>query len=191
MKGYQKCAKWLLAVLFFTSAMLAGGAQSSNDKLGGDFSLTDHHGKPFHLQSQRGKIVLLYFGYTTCTEACPTMLATVARAYRVLGERAAQVQFLLLSVDPKRDPAEKLKTYLDYFRVNAIGLTGTKEAIDKVVKQYGARYEIEPSDSALGYHISHTTDLYLIDQQGKLRHRFNHHDSSATIAAGVKERLGN
>lgn len=188
----QKHAALWLAVLFSVTAFPAaanGPAQLSDAKLGGDFSLTDHNEQPFQLQSQRGKIVLLYFGYTSCTEACPLMLTKVARAYRTLGAAQKQVQFVLVSVDPNRDTPAVLKKYLDYYGVNAIGLTGTKEALDQVVQQYGAKYEIEKSDSALGYHVSHTTDLYLLDQQGKVRHLFKHNDSPAVMAAGIKKLL--
>jgi protein SCO1/2 len=164
----------------------AWSAQTPVDKLGGDFSLTDHDEQPFQLQSQRGKVVLLYFGYTSCTEACPTMLTKVARTYRTLGAEKEKVQLLLVSVDPQRDTPAVLKKYLAYYNVNAIGLTGTKEAIDKVVQQYGARYEIEKSDSALGYHVSHTTDLYLLDQRGKVRRLFKHNEKMETMTKEIK-----
>ena len=175
-----------LTILFTIILLTASRAQTPVNKLGGDFSLTDHNEQPFQLQSQRGKIVLLYFGYTSCTEACPTMLTKVARIYRSLGADKEKVQLLLVSVDPKRDTPAVLKTYLDYFKVNAIGLTGAKEAIDKVVQQYGAKYEIEKSESALGYHVSHTTDLYLLDQQGKVRRLFKHNEKMDTMTKEIK-----
>jgi hypothetical protein len=85
-----------------------------------------------------------------------------------------------------RDISPALKKYLEYFRINAVGLTGTKAEIDNVVRRYGARYEIEQSDSAAGYHINHSTDLYLIDEKGEVAHRFSYSDGAQVIAEGVR-----
>lgn len=153
---------------------------------GGDFTLTNHDEKRFELKALRGRVALLYFGYATCTEACPMMLAKVSTVFRRLGPAAEKVTMLLVTLDPARDTPDKLKKYLRYFKVNGIGLTGKKEEIDRVVGQYGARYLVEKLDSALGYHINHTTDLYVIDRAGKLRQRFKHDDKAETIAQFVK-----
>ena len=94
---------------------------------------------------------------------------------------------IFVSVDPGRDTSTVLKSYLAYFHLNSIGLTGTKEQIDVVVKQYGARYEIEQSDSAAGYHVNHSTDLYLLDQKGDLARTFSYSDGTRVIADGVEQ----
>lgn len=167
----------------------SAAAQSEQLPAGGDFALTDHDGRRFELKRLRGKVVLLYFGYATCTEACPAMLTKVSSVYRLLGRSKDSAAFVLVSVDPQRDTPRKLKSYLGYFRVPATGLTGSRAEIDEVVARYGARYEIEKSDSALGYHVSHTTDLFLIDRAGKLRRRFKHDERAARIAAGIRELL--
>lgn len=178
----------LLIILALSSLVASQRAVKLKEiELGGDFSLTDHNGSLFNLSSQRGKIVLLYFGYTSCTEACPAMLAKVASAYKSLGPMSSRVQALLVNVDPQRDTHESLRQYLSYFKVGAIGLTGSREQIDAVVKQYGAKYEIEKSTSALGYQVNHTTDLYLIDQKGKVRYIFKHDDHPALIVSGIKQ----
>ena len=155
--------------------------------LGGDFTLTDHHGQRFQLQQLRGKVTLLFFGYTFCTEACPVALGKVNHVYHLLGDQQKQVQTVFVSVDPQRDTPDALKDFLQYFSVGAIGLTGTKEEIDAVVKQYQAHYEIEKSDSAAGYHVNHSTFLYAIDQQGLVKARFKHTDTPEAIADGVKQ----
>ena len=178
-----------------TTARATAGAQKATARkseslpAGGDFTLTDHDGRRFELRRLRGKVVLLYFGYATCTEACPAMLTKVSSVYRMLGPSKGAVAFVLVSVDPQRDTPQKLKDYLSYFRVGATGLIGSKAEIDEVVARYGARYEVEKSDSALGYHVSHTTDIFLIDQAGKLRRRYKHDDRAAEIAAGIRELL--
>lgn len=171
------------------SQLSSAVAQSEATSAGGDFALTDHDGRRFELKRLRGKVVLLYFGYATCTEACPAMLTKVSSVYRLLGRSKDSAAFLLVSVDPLRDTPPKLKSYLGYFRVPATGLTGSRAEIDEVAARYGARYEIERSDSALGYHVSHTTDLFLIDRAGKLRQRFRHDERAAEIAARVRELL--
>jgi protein SCO1/2 len=153
---------------------------------GADFNLTDDTGHKFNLAAARGKVILLFFGYTSCAEACPATMAKLARVYKNLGAAGADVLTLFISVDPDRDTAQALHSYLKYFKINSLGLTGTKEELDKVVKQYGARYEIEKSDSAMGYHINHSTFLYLIDQHGSLSHRFQHLDGPELIQATVQ-----
>jgi cytochrome oxidase Cu insertion factor (SCO1/SenC/PrrC family) len=164
--------------------------QSGSDQApGGDFSLTDHDGKQFKLSDQRGKVILLFFGYTSCTEACPIILGRINSVFKQLGGDADKALAVFVSVDPQRDTTQILREYVHYFSAHTVALTGTKDEIDSVVKQYGARYEVEKSSSALGYHINHTTDIYVIDRQGALRERFKHTDRAELIAAGVKRFL--
>ena len=152
-----------------------------------DFALTDQDGKAFHLSQLRGKAVLLFFGYTHCPDACPTTMAKLSRVYKALGGDADRVVTLFVSVDPDRDTTSVLKSYLAYFHMNAIGLTGTKTEIDAVVKRYGARYEIQQSDSAAGYHINHSTDLYLLNKKGELARTFAYGAGTQEIADGVNQ----
>lgn len=186
------CALTAMTALFLTtgcSHQAAADEKTTSESLaglGGDFTLTDHNGQRFQLQQQRGKVVLLFFGYTFCTEACPVALGKVKQVYHLLGDAQKQVQTVFVSVDPQRDAPAALKDFLQYFSVGAIGLTGTKEEIDAVVKQYQAHYEIEKSDSAAGYHISHSTFLYAIDQQGLVKARFKHTDTPEAIADSVR-----
>jgi cytochrome oxidase Cu insertion factor (SCO1/SenC/PrrC family) len=182
-----------LSVLFILT--VSALAQSGDELLrsrafekGGDFALIDHHGKQFQLSSTRGKVALLFFGYTSCAEACPVAMAKIAAVYKRLSGNQ-KVATLFVSLDPARDTPAALARYLSHFAAAATGLTGKKEEIDAVVAQYGAKYEIERSDSALGYHINHSTYLYAIDSSGKIRFRFNHEDSADLIAAGVKRLL--
>jgi cytochrome oxidase Cu insertion factor (SCO1/SenC/PrrC family) len=168
----------------------AAGENLLNDRsilFDGDFSLTDHNGRPFHLNQHRGKTALLFFGYTSCAEACPVAMAKVASVYKKLGGKQQKMATLFVSLDTDRDTPAVLAKYLNYFPIKATGLTGKRAEIDAVVKQYGAKYEIEKSDSALGYHINHSTYLYAIDAHGKVRFRFNHTDSPELIAAGLRK----
>ena len=191
----RSCAL-LLILIFLTgfcwkdSSVVCRTAAALNRTIenpGNDFVLTDQNGKPFHLSQLRGKVVLLFFGYTHCPDACPTTMAKLSQVYKLLGRNAEQVMTIFVSVDPGRDTSTVLKSYLAYFHLNSIGLTGTKEQIDVVVKQYGARYEIEQSDSAAGYHVNHSTDLYLLDQKGELARTFSYADGTQAIVDGVKQ----
>lgn len=162
-----------------------GGARERGEAA--NFTLTNQDGRPFQLENLRGRVVLLFFGYTSCPDACPTTLSKLARVYKLLGQQSDRVVTLFISVDPGRDTPRVLKDYLKYFRLNSVGLTGTKEEIDRVVQLYGARYEIEKSDSAAGYHINHSTDLYLIDQKGEVAHRFKYEAGTKEIADGIRQ----
>lgn len=153
---------------------------------GGDFALIDHDGKPFQLASQRGKVVLIFFGYTFCPDACPTTLSKLSSVSRRLGADAAKVKVLYISVDPERDTPDVLKADLANFKLDSIGLTGTKAQIDAVVQQYGAAYEIVPTpDSAAKYSVSHTTTLYALDPQGRLRAKFRYEATVDEIVDGI------
>lgn len=154
-----------------------------------DFTLVDDNGRAFHSQSLHGKPALLFFGYTHCPDACPTMMSRVARAYREAGPRARQIPTLFVSVDP-RDTPPILKEYLGYFRaVPATGLTGSKAQIDDVVKQFGARYEIRDSGSAAGPLVDHTVRLYLLDKQGDVVALFDPTAEPKEIAKAMKAAL--
>lgn len=178
---YQRLLRSLLLI-----CVLGTAAAAQQARAGGDFMLTDHNGKKFRLAEQRGKVVLLFFGYTSCTEACPVILSRINSVFKQLGPEREKVLAVFISVDPQRDTVQVLREYVKYFSAHTVALTGKKEEIDAVVKQYGAKYEIEKSDSALGYHVSHTTDIHLIDQRGALRSRFKHTDKAALMVAGVK-----
>ncbi|MGH9821808.1 MAG: SCO family protein [Blastocatellia bacterium] len=165
------------------------GSESAAPAAGRDFTLTDHNGQPFRLSDHRGKVILVFFGYTSCTEACPVILGRINSVFKELGPDRDKALAVFISVDPKRDTTQVLRDYVRYFSANTVALTGKKEEIDAVVKLYGAKYEIEKSDSALGYHVNHTTDIYLIDQHGTLRSSFKYTDRASVMAAGVRRLL--
>jgi protein SCO1 len=138
----------------------------------GDLTLTDHKNRPFRFSSLKGP-ALLFFGYTYCPDACPTVLSTIARAYREAGAGAQDVETLFVSVDP-RDTPEVLDRYLRYFAaVPARGLTGSKAEVDAVVRRFGAKYEIRDSGSAAGPVVDHTLKIYLVDRTGAIKKSFD------------------
>ncbi len=155
----------LLCILLFAGLGFSNSVNASS--MGGDFSLTDQHGNPFQLQQLRGKVVLLFFGYTYCPDICPTELAGVSRVLDALGTQADRVQGLFITLDPQRDTPRVLKDYLAYFNPQLIGLTGSPAAIDRVSTQYRVRYlkQQRPDNS---YSLDHSTNLYIIDPAGEL-----------------------
>jgi protein SCO1/2 len=149
-----------------------------------DFSLHDQDGKIFHLKDHRGQIILLFFGYTSCPDVCPITLAKLARVYALMGRpMRKKVLTVFVTIDPQRDTPQKLKAYLQYFNINAMGLTGTKQEIDAVADSYKATYEkVVTNSSALGYMYDHTDYIYLIDPQGKTSRLFHPEDTAQDMA---------
>jgi protein SCO1/2 len=159
---------------------------------GGDFALTDHNGQRFELTSLRGKAVLIFFGYTSCPDVCPTTLSKLSEVYRRLGDDSKRVKTLYITVDPGRDIPAVLKDDLSNFEVDALGLTGTKAEIDKVVALYGAQYEIIPTpESAAKYTVAHTATLYALDTAGRTRLEFPYDAKVDDIVAGIKAIFAN
>jgi len=150
-----------------------------------DFTLTSHMGQPVSLSDFSGQLVLLYFGYATCPDVCPTTLAELHRARLALGKSADQVQVLMITVDPERDTVAVLADYIPHFDPTFIGLTGTPDQIAEVATYYGIFYERQESDSALGYLVDHTATVMLIDRQGYLRVVFPFGTSAEDIAADL------
>lgn len=135
---------------------------------GGDFTLQSAAG-PFSLKAQRGKVVLLYFGYTHCPDVCPTTLTGIAQAFKALKKNElAHVEAVFVSVDPERDSPKKLAAYTKYFHPSIIGVTGAPDQIAQVAKQYGAVYRKVKNASGKGYLFSHSANTYVIAPDGTL-----------------------
>jgi protein SCO1/2 len=132
-----------------------------------DFSVRGSDGTALTLSHYRGKVVVLGFGYTSCPNVCPVTLAVLAQAHRKLGTLASQVQFIYLTVDPERDNAERLKQYLAAFDPSFVGGTGTPAQMAAVRTNYGVTAEKHGSGS--DYAVAHSSFVYLITRDGKLR----------------------
>lgn len=161
-----------------------------SDPSGGDFTLHNAQG-PVALQDYRGKVVLLYFGYTWCPDICPTSLALMAQALKQLTPKELQqVQGLFVSVDPERDTPKRLATYTAYFHPDIMGITGSPTEVATAARLYGASYrKVEEPGSATGYSVDHSSVTYLIDQQGKLRRSLAHGTPSDQIVSAVRALL--
>ena len=115
---------------------------------------------------------MLFFGYTTCPDVCPTTMAELKQALEELGDQADQVQVLFVTVDPQRDTPERVQEYVDHFNPGFIGLSGSETELAKVWNDYGIFRETVDGTSAAGYLVNHTARVTLIDQQGNLRVSF-------------------
>ncbi|PWB49118.1 MAG: SCO family protein [Nitrosomonadales bacterium] len=153
---------------------------------GGDFTLQSANG-PVSLHDFRGKVVLVYFGYTFCPDICPTSLAFTSQALNALDkDELARTQALFISVDPERDTLEKLKEYGTFFHPGILGLTGTPEAIAATARQYGASYRKQDTGSAGGYVVDHSSSTYVVDSNGKLVATLQHGTPPAEVVKAIR-----
>jgi len=136
-----------------------------------DFSLQDQNGQAFQLGDQRGKIVLMFFGYTNCPDICPLTLAQFKQARAQLGQQADRVRFVFITVDPERDTEEKIKTYLGAIDPAIVGLGGSQAELEQVWRAYGVYRQKQPGQSQNDYAdlLEHSSRVYLVDTQGNLR----------------------
>ena len=134
-----------------------------------DFKLTAANGQTVRLSDFKGKLVLLYFGYTFCPDVCPTSISKLGDAMDILGKQADDVQVIMISVDPERDTPEMLSEYMSFFHPNFIGVTGTPDEIAEVATLYGIYYQAHEGTQATGYLVDHTASIMVIDQDGHLK----------------------
>lgn len=134
-----------------------------------DFALTDHTGKPRTLADFKGKIVVMFFGYTQCPDVCPTTMAEMSAMMQALGPQAEQVQVLFVTLDPERDTQQLLAEYVPAFDKRFIGLYGTLPEVDKVAKEFKVFYAKVPGKTPGSYTMDHTAASYVFDKNGKIR----------------------
>jgi protein SCO1 len=136
---------------------------------GKSLALTGHDGRPRTLADFRGKVVVLFFGYTQCPDVCPTTLAELARVMKSLGTDADQVQVLFVTVDPERDTRDILAHYVPAFDPRFLGLYGNPEATRAVAKEFKVFFEKRPGSTPGSYTVDHSAQVYVLDKKGRLR----------------------
>jgi len=160
-------------ILFGKPANFRGTTYAEPYPQASDFELVRGDRTSFQLSETRGEIVLLFFGYTSCPDVCPTTLAELNQALSKLSEKdSSRVQVLFVTVDPERDTPERAQEYVSHFNQNFIGLSGPEEQLVKVWSDYGVFREIVDGTSAAGYIVNHTARVTMIDTSGNLRVSF-------------------
>lgn len=175
------------ATAFFASATKK--TLPTLDTLGGDFSLPSTLGRSVSLSEFQGKPVLLNFGFTSCPDVCPTVLAKMRRVLYLLGEKGSAVQPLFITVDPERDSLDTLNTYLSYFHPALIGLRGDTQQLAKVTGLYSVFSQKQSNELGETYGFIHNDHIYLIDQYGKVRQMYSGKIAPAVIAEDIKTLL--
>lgn len=149
---------------------------------GKELSLTDHTGKPRTLAEFRGKIVVVFFGYTRCPDVCPTTLSEMKMILDKLGEDRKKIQVLFVTIDPERDTPELLARYVPAFDPSFLGLYGDEASTIKAAKEFKVFFQKVPGKTPDSYTMDHTAASYIIDTRGRLRlfARYGQPDSIAT-----------
>ncbi len=155
-----------------------------------DFRLTDTEGKPRSVGDFQGKAVVVFFGYTQCPDACPTTLAEIAEAKKLLGADGAKVQPVLISLDPERDKPEVLKAYVQNFGPDFIALRGTPEETAAVAKDFKVFYRKVPGSTPGSYTMDHSAASYVYDPKGRLRLYVRYGAGAQALADDLKLILG-
>lgn len=135
---------------------------------GKELALTDHNGQRRTLADFRGKVVTLFFGFTHCPDVCPTTLSEMALVMKELGNDAARLQVLFVTVDPERDTADVLQRYVPAFHPTFLGLTGSAEQIARTAKEFKIFFQKQNLPGG-GYSMDHAAGTYILDTQGRLR----------------------
>jgi protein SCO1/2 len=153
------------------------------------FALTDHTGKPRTLADFKGKVVVMFFGYTQCPDVCPTTMAEMAAVMKELGPQADQVQVLFVTVDPERDTRELLAQYVPVFDKRFLGLYGDAAATAAVAKEFKVFYAKVPGKDKGSYSMDHTAGSYVFDKDGKVRLFLRHGQGAAPIVHDLRQLL--
>lgn len=151
-----------------------------------DFALTDHTGKARTLADFKGKVVLLFFGFTHCPDICPSTMIEVAGVMQELGADADKVQVLFVTLDPERDTQALLAQYVPAFDPRFLGLRGDAQATAKVAKEFKVFYAKAEGKTAQSYTIDHTAGSYVFDRNGKIRLFVRHGMGPGPIAHDLK-----
>ena len=154
------------------------------------FKLGAHDGKPFDLESLKGKWTFVYFGYTYCPDVCPTTLAELARARKLLDHASLPAQYVFVSVDPRRDTPKRLAEYVAFFDASFVGATGSDEALKALTRQVGAAYSYPEGTKGAAYAVDHSSIVALFDPDARLRAVFTPPQQAEGIAEGYRKILG-
>lgn len=172
----------IIGMLFFTTRPSFHGAVINPPIRATEIKLVDFDGTTFSLSALRGKVVILYFGYTHCPDECPLTMAHLKLAMDILGGHSKDVQVVMITTDPTRDTPQAMKSFLGKFSPDFIGLVGSSDELAKVWSDYGVTVE----DGG----VTHSYFIYMIDRTGNFRETFLPDSLPADIASDTKILLG-
>lgn len=186
--------------LALSLTMILAFALTRDRPLGEGYKLASEYGGEFTLQSDqgevslsdfRGKVVIAYFGFMNCQEACPVSMTKMRRAFKRLSDDELQhVQGLFISIDPKRDTPEDLAAFAKNYHKNVMGLVDDKNTIDQLVSQYGGMADMAVLDgNSVNYNVDHSSRFYMIDQTGKLLTTMSYSTTPAEMVAKIRQML--
>jgi protein SCO1/2 len=178
----------LLLVLILTQLPRLLQMPSTASSIGGPFALTDQHGHEVKDTDFRGKLMLVYFGYSFCPDVCPTTLNQVVLALRALPpEQQAQIAPIFITVDPERDTVAQMADYVTSFSPALIGLTGSEAQISAVSKEY--HVYARKAGVGANYGVDHSSILYLMGKDGRFLRHFDGNISAEDLARGLEQAL--
>lgn len=161
---------------------------SGESMIGGDFTLIDQNGETVYDSDFRGRLMLVFFGFTHCPNICPTDLFIMSQVMKNLDKNSGKLAPIFITIDPERDTSVKLKGYLENFHPSLIGLTGSAEQIQKVTQAYKVYYsKVEEKNSDLEYNMDHSTFMYLMDYKGGYLTHFSHNTEVMEIVNTIKK----
>ncbi|HWK71583.1 MAG TPA: SCO family protein [Burkholderiaceae bacterium] len=165
------------------------GSDISGTKLGQDMAMVDGSGTLRTLADYKGKVAVVFFGFTQCPDVCPTAMAELAQTMEILGDDAGKVQVLMISVDPERDTPEILSAYVKAFNPDFVGLTGTPEQLSTTAKSFKAYYAKSAGATPGQYSMDHASSFYIIDPEGEARVLVSGNASAQDIADDIRQLL--
>ena len=176
----------LLFKLYERQFLMTSGSTGTAD-VGGPFELVNQDGAKVTEKDFEGQLLLIYFGFTFCPDACPTALGVMAAAIEKLDVAGERVTPILISIDPARDTPQALKDYVGNFHPRMVGLTGTYEQIAKVAKEYKVFYQKAPGATGEDYLMDHSTLIYLMDGEGKFLTYFGPQATPDEVAEAIRK----
>ncbi len=166
------------------------GVDITGADYGRTLSLPDQDGKLRTLADFKGKVLVIFFGYTQCPDVCPTTMAELAQVKKSLGPEGDKVQGIFVSVDPERDTPQLLKAYMANFDPSFVALRGTPEQTAAAAKEFKVFYAKVPGKTEGSYTMDHTAGSYLFDAQGRLRVFVRYNSGAEALTADLKTLLG-
>lgn len=157
----------------------------TEDAFGGPFTLTDHTGKKVTEKDFAGKYRLIYFGFTYCPAICPTELAKITSAMKLLGDKAKDIRPMFITIDPERDTVDSIAKYISLFHPSLVGLRGTPEETKAVAKAYKIYFAKVQDESMSDYTMDHSSFIYFIAPDDRLLHIFRMEDSAENMAENI------